>query len=129
MSFDPCNHALKIRESIWDSNSHNGSSFGSVRVHSLTLFCTLGSTRCNCRASLLARNLASLCLGREPKARVTTEKMLQVGGWSIVFFTFKACIMLVSSLEDAQSSYSSFNTTILSSSGDVFKNNTIQDKW
>jgi hypothetical protein len=38
MGFDPCNRALKIRESIWDSNSYNGSSFGRVRVHSLTLF-------------------------------------------------------------------------------------------
>ncbi len=38
MSFDPCNYALKIQESIWDSNSQHGSSFGSVRVHSLTLF-------------------------------------------------------------------------------------------
>jgi hypothetical protein len=38
MGFDPCNCALKIRESIWDSNSHNGSSLGSVKVHSLTLF-------------------------------------------------------------------------------------------
>jgi hypothetical protein len=37
MGFDLCNHALKIWESIWNSNSHNGSSFGSVRVHSLTL--------------------------------------------------------------------------------------------
>ncbi len=38
MGFDPCNRALKIQESIWDSNSHNGSSLGSARVHSLTLF-------------------------------------------------------------------------------------------
>ncbi len=29
---------MKIQESIWDSNSHNGSSLVSVRVHSLTLF-------------------------------------------------------------------------------------------
>jgi hypothetical protein len=43
MGFDPYNYALKIWESIWDSNSHNGSSLGSVRVHSLTLFGTLGS--------------------------------------------------------------------------------------
>jgi hypothetical protein len=34
MGFDPCNCALKI----WESNSHNGSSLRSVRVHSLTLF-------------------------------------------------------------------------------------------
>jgi hypothetical protein len=38
MGFDPYNCALKIWESIWDSNSYNGSSLGSVRVHSLTLF-------------------------------------------------------------------------------------------
>ncbi len=38
MGFDPCNYALKVRESIWDSNSQHGSSLGSVRVHSLTLF-------------------------------------------------------------------------------------------
>jgi hypothetical protein len=38
MGFDPCNCIMKIPESIWDSNSHNGSSFGSVRVHSLTFF-------------------------------------------------------------------------------------------
>ncbi len=39
--FDPYNRVLKIRKSIWDSNSHNGSSLGSVRVHSLTLFALL----------------------------------------------------------------------------------------
>jgi hypothetical protein len=43
MGFDPCNRALKIQESIWNSNSHNGSSFGSVKVHSLTLFAFLGA--------------------------------------------------------------------------------------
>ncbi len=37
-SFDPCNRALKIWESFRDSNSQHGSSLGSVRVHSLTLF-------------------------------------------------------------------------------------------
>jgi hypothetical protein len=44
MGFDPCNCALKIQESIWDFNSHNGSSLGSVRVHSLTLFALLGAS-------------------------------------------------------------------------------------
>ncbi len=43
MGFDPYNRTLKIRESICDSNSHNGSSLGSVRVHSLTLFALLGA--------------------------------------------------------------------------------------
>ncbi len=43
MGFDPCNCALKIRESIWDSNSHSGSSLGRVKVHSLTLFAFSGA--------------------------------------------------------------------------------------
>jgi hypothetical protein len=72
MGFDPCNHALKIRESIWDFNSQHGSSVGSMRVHSLTLFGTPRSMWCDSRVFFLARNLATPCLGREPKARVTT---------------------------------------------------------
>jgi hypothetical protein len=43
MGFDPCNHALKIQESIWDSKSYNGSSLGSAKVHSLTLFALSGA--------------------------------------------------------------------------------------
>ncbi len=43
MGFDLCNRTLKICKSIWDSNFHNGSSLGSVRVHSLTLFAFSGS--------------------------------------------------------------------------------------
>jgi len=50
-----------------DSNSQGGSSLGSVKVHSLTLLFTL-------RLPFLARNLASPCLGHEPKARVMTLK-------------------------------------------------------
>ncbi len=42
MSSDPWNCAMKIRESIRDSNSQHGSSLGSVRVHALTLFALLG---------------------------------------------------------------------------------------
>jgi hypothetical protein len=38
MGFDLYYCTLKIWEFIWDSNSQNGSSLGSVRVHSLTLF-------------------------------------------------------------------------------------------
>jgi hypothetical protein len=56
----------------WDSNSQNGSSLGSVRVHSLTLSYTLRSMRCDSWASLLAHALASPCLGLEPKAKVET---------------------------------------------------------
>jgi hypothetical protein len=55
-----------------------GVSLGSVRVYSLTLSCTPRSMRHDSRASSLARNLATPCLGHEPKARVTikTEKKL-----------------------------------------------------
>jgi hypothetical protein len=42
-SFDPCNYALKIRESFRDSNSQHGSSLASVRAHSLTLFALPGA--------------------------------------------------------------------------------------
>jgi hypothetical protein len=74
MSFNPYHCSLNIRESISNLNSQNGSSFGSVRVHPLTLFCTHGSMRCDSQASFLAHNLASFCLGHEPKVRVVTKK-------------------------------------------------------
>ncbi len=57
----------------WDSNSQNGSSLVSVRVHSFTLSYTSRSMRCDSRASLLARTLASPYFGREPKVRVATS--------------------------------------------------------
>jgi hypothetical protein len=72
MGFDPCNRALKIWESIWDSNSQHGSSFGSVRVPSLTLFALPGACDVTPGSPSLARNLATLRLGREPKVRVAT---------------------------------------------------------
>jgi hypothetical protein len=56
----------------WNSNFQSGSSFGSVRVHSVTVSYTLGSMRCDSRAFLLACTLVSLCLGREPKATIAT---------------------------------------------------------
>jgi hypothetical protein len=58
-----------------DSNSQSESSFGSVRVYSLTLSYTPRIMRCDSWASLLARTFASLCLGREPKVRVATLKL------------------------------------------------------
>ncbi len=73
MGFDPWNLSPNIR----DSNSQSGSSLGSVKVHSLTLSCTPRSMRCDSQDSLLARPLASLCLGREPKAKVVTQNHFQ----------------------------------------------------
>jgi hypothetical protein len=60
MGFDSYNRTLKI----WE-NSPNRNSFGNVKVYSLTLL--------HSRTSLLACNLATPCLGREPKAKVTTQ--------------------------------------------------------
>jgi hypothetical protein len=57
------------------SNSQSENSLGSVKVHSLTFSYTLGSVRCDSRASLLDRTLISPCLGHEPKAKVATIKM------------------------------------------------------
>jgi len=45
-----------------DFNFQSGSSFGSVRVHSLTLSCTPESMKCDSRVSYLARTFASLAL-------------------------------------------------------------------
>jgi len=50
----------------WDSNSQGGNSLGNVKVHSLTLAFTP-------ILPFLAHNLATLCFGREPKARVATK--------------------------------------------------------
>ncbi len=72
MSFDPYNRALKIWESISDSNSQHGSSFGSVRVHSLTLFALPGTCEVTPRSLSWPATLRPPCLGCEPKAKVTT---------------------------------------------------------
>jgi hypothetical protein len=81
LSFDPCNHSLNIWESIGTPIPKVGFSLGSVRVYSFTLPCTPRSMRHDSQASFLARNLATLCLGCEPKARVVTYKL-----WNVVNF-------------------------------------------
>ncbi len=63
LNFDPYNCSLKILESTWTPNSQSGSSFGSVKVHSLGISYTPKSMRRDSQASLLTRNLASPCLG------------------------------------------------------------------
>jgi hypothetical protein len=46
-----------------------------VKVHFLTLSCTLGSRRCASRVSLLSRPLASPYFGRKPKVRVVIKEL------------------------------------------------------
>jgi len=67
------------------TNSQSGCSLGSVRVHSLPLSYTPKSMRCDSQASLLAHNLVSPFLGREPKARVTICAF-KASWWPIVHF-------------------------------------------
>jgi len=55
-----------------ESNSQHGNSLGSVRVLSLTLFCTLGGMRMWLSGLVLATPLQAFCLGRELKAKVAT---------------------------------------------------------
>jgi len=63
LSFLPLQSLSEHSEVHRDSNSQGRSSLGSVRVHSLALSFTP-------ELPLLARNLVSLCLGCEPKAKV-----------------------------------------------------------
>jgi hypothetical protein len=81
MGFDPCNFTLKIWESIWDSNSYNGSSLGSVRVHSLTLFANPRACDVTLRSPSWLATFATPCLGRKPKVRVAIVGALICGTW------------------------------------------------
>ncbi len=85
MNFDPYDRFLKIQESIWDLNSQNGNSLGSVRVHILTFFCTPGSMRCDSQASLLTCTFISPCLG-QPKSRIAT---IMKNHWNGALFIFR----------------------------------------
>ncbi len=58
-----------------DFTFQNGSSFGSVGVHSLTFSYTPRSMKCDSQASFLAHTFASPCFGHEPKVRVVTMVM------------------------------------------------------
>jgi hypothetical protein len=71
MGFHTCNYALKVSESIWDTNSQHGSSLVSVRVHSLTLFALPGTCDVTLESLFWPTTLQPPCLGRKPKARVT----------------------------------------------------------
>jgi hypothetical protein len=74
MSFDPYNYPLKIQEFIETPIPKEGAHLGVWGVHSLTLSYIHESMKCDSWASLLARTFTSLCLGREPKAKVATKK-------------------------------------------------------
>jgi hypothetical protein len=70
MGFDPYNRALKIQKSIWDSNSQHGSSFGSVKVHSLTLFAISGACDVIPRFFFWLTTLQPLVLVTSPRLRL-----------------------------------------------------------
>jgi hypothetical protein len=70
MSFDPCNCALKIQESQMDSNSQHGSSLGSVRVRTLTLFALLGACEVTHESPFWPATLQPLALVASPRLRL-----------------------------------------------------------
>ncbi len=70
----------------WDSNSQNGSPFGSVGVHSLTLSYTPGSMKYESWDSLLACTFASPCLAHKPKVRVAIVKYRDLFLWQHSIF-------------------------------------------
>jgi hypothetical protein len=70
MSFGPSNCTMKIRKSIWDSNSQHGSSLVSVKVHSLTLFALSGACDVTPGSFSWPATLQPPWLDYEPKVRV-----------------------------------------------------------
>jgi hypothetical protein len=73
MSFDPCNHPLKIRKSIGTSTPKMGAHLG-VWGSFLHTFLHSWEHEMWLPSSFLALTFANPCLGREPKARVVTTK-------------------------------------------------------
>ncbi len=77
-SFDSWNLFFEDLGVHQDSNSQSWIPFGSVRVHSRSLSCTLKSIRNDSRAPFWLATLQPLCFGREPKARVATFGKAQI---------------------------------------------------
>jgi hypothetical protein len=76
ISFDPYNYALKIQESFWDSNSQHGSSLGSARVHSLTLFALLGACEVTPKFPSWLTIFQPFALVASPRLRLRQQKSL-----------------------------------------------------
>ncbi len=77
MIFDPCNHPLKFRKSIWTPIPKVGvhlGVWGFIPSHSLAFPRAWNVSQ----ASFLARNFATLCLGHKPKVKVATILAHQV---------------------------------------------------
>ncbi len=86
MGFDPCNHVLKIWEFIWDSNSQHGSSLGSVRVHSLTLFALPGACDVTLESLFWPATLQPFASVASPRLRlqhIALLKMEMLIGWGL----------------------------------------------
>jgi hypothetical protein len=66
-SFDPCNLSLNIWESFRDSNSQHGSSLGSARVHSFTLFALPGASEVTLGSPSSPVTLSHLALVASPR--------------------------------------------------------------
>jgi hypothetical protein len=92
-SFDPCNYALKIRESFRDSNSQHGSSFVSVRVHSLTLFALPGACEVTPESPSWPATLQPLALVASP--RLGLRQNMWCEGFECLFHLTQGTMMFV----------------------------------
>ncbi len=62
----------------WDYNSQNGSSFGSVKVHSLTFLWTPKSMRCDPGLPSWPTTLQAIALVASPRLRLQHHLLLQI---------------------------------------------------
>jgi hypothetical protein len=92
MSFEPWNCALKIRKSIWDSNSQHRSSLGSVKVHSLTftLFALPGTCEVTPRSPSWHTTLLALVASLRLGLRHSTSYLSFPFIWCGIVFTHKS---------------------------------------
>jgi hypothetical protein len=86
MNFDPLKLFFQNSEIRRDSNSQSGSPLKSMWVHSFTFSYTLENIKCDSQASLSTFTFASLCFGREPKARVTTYSSTHLFNYFLSLF-------------------------------------------
>ncbi len=84
--FNPMSLTLANLEIHRNSNPQSGSPLGSVWVHSLALFYTPESMKCDSWASFLECTFASPCFSCKPKAKVATwpmESFKFSGPWNV----------------------------------------------
>jgi hypothetical protein len=76
LGFDPCNHSLNIGESIGTPTPNMGVHLGVWGFFPSHSFALLGVWECDSWAYSWLTPLQALCLGHEPKAKITTPLLI-----------------------------------------------------